>query len=447
MRYIKHTQTDQVCSYRPTLDYREDQRRSKLHAVLRDVRRVLDHDARCEAPELGALITLAVAEIAVIERVSDPMAGCAEYHCLIAECLGLDPWDAVALWNVHAVEPIRANAARWTAHVAQASLKAEPTKHHHVKLLAVEDLARALNVTRPRIKAIFGSDRCALPPTLVRKGRFDNETLARLRRIAKDHGKTPEYVGDLLIERGPDALAAMVEVWKSDAARKWERKGQIGRPPDPSGVRSTVASVAKHRRVSDSTIYREARVRKACKTPESDCVVTPETPEFFVTMTAKLCHDDSESLRSATPDFSHVFKTEIPFSDTHLVLGEIAMHLKRRRRSRYEPEDVALLKEWWRATRGTELADPTIRQWMHRNKYVRNFFAAQAWRELVEIAAAADLKPIHTAPETIPNGTAFPFEDHTDADPTRSVRFPGERAPFQGEETAARTEASAHGRG
>lgn len=370
---------------RPSLGFREVQRRKKLHAVLRDARTVLEvagPDADAQRHAVADLVAHAVVEVAILDRVTDSATAAGVYQNLIAVALDWDdaPWEAISRWNRLAPAPIAAFATAWADHLVRAERNSE-SKHHHRRLVDLSEISAGLGLTRQKTREIFGNAKCSLPPVKVRAGRVSPEDRAYLRGVADELGMSRERVVDIFRVSGRAGVEALIQK-RSGVDPKWMSAFGIaspkrGRPATAGGFTTAVRETAAQFRVSERSIFQKIKAIRA---------EGPVEPEEYA-------------------------------SEDMICLGRVAEELKsKRRRSVYSKDDTKIVVEWFTATTGRPPSAGQIRNWKYRKQWFSKVSIAKAWAAAQQISEHGLAKPAIVADANLT------FEEPNVVPPARPVR-------------------------
>lgn len=417
---------------RPSLGRIEEQRRRKLESAIPDVRKTLDAaladaDRHAELVNVVApLVALVVAEIAVLDRQTDAAdsANVRRYGAMIETALGLhdEPWRAFMLWRDAATAPLEKFGVAWAAYLERITRDSEG-RHHHQKLVNLEHISRALNLTRPRIAAIFGAAKCSLPPILLKDPTFTKHEQRDIRALSQRVDLTTEYLRDLALTLDPVAFCDQIlirellilpdidkhrilnssDVAVSKSFRRWCAPSKPGPKPKAATRESQIEVVARHRRVSERTIWRLVDDYKAW-------LETPKTPDPAVTVAGNSCHSGREFDAVRFRDFDLLLNLETPESitlfgtvvtDPDLVaIASLPKHKGPRTRvgkKRYDYADKALVIAWWEATRNETPSPAQIRQWASRGHYDGYRNSSLLWKQELELRAQEDAEDVTIA--------------------------------------------------
>jgi hypothetical protein len=347
-------------SFRRSLNRVEEQRRTKLHAVRRDIETIVRHSStRLDRDALDLLarsVAILVVEIAILDRENNPCAN-VEYAVLIDQTLGIGLDRSVALWLALSPKPMETFAAERAAHIERARVCSDP-KHHHRKLVDVDAFGPALGLTRARIREVFGDSRCAIKPMKSRPDRFDPETAQRLNAFADEIGLTREHVKDVFAEKGESGL----EMLKQDGAIERRRtdlkygagRPKRGRPVTDFGVEWLVHAKARASGRSRRTIYRwKAREKAACADPAA---LAAEAEKNGISVDVQIVYD----LNQYAPG---------------------------RRRGSYPEKDLVI--EWYTAVEGKPPTPPQMRKWKQRRLWQEKVREAKSWKLANALASTA----------------------------------------------------------
>lgn len=410
---------------RPSLRRIEEQRRRTLESALPDVRTILD-TARTD-PERHAvlvdtvapLVALVVAEIAVLDRQTEAAdrAVIRQYGAMIETTLGLhdEPWRAFTLWKDAATVPLEQFGTAWSAYLERAARNSEG-RHHHRKLVDLEQISKALYLTRPRIRSIFGTEKCRLPAVPMKDPTFTTAEQRDIRALAQRVGPTADWIRHLALTLDPVAFCDQMllrellilpdmdkhrvlgisDVTVSRSIRRLCGKRKPGPKPKAVTRGKQIEALARHRRVSPDTVKRILADYRVW-------LETPKIPDSAVTLHRNSCHTAPEfhALRLANFDLlSNVKIAEsitisgVTISDPDLVhIASIPWHKgprSRASRKRYTYGDKDLVIAWWKATRNETPTPAQIRQWASRGHYEGYRNSALLWQQELELRAQED---------------------------------------------------------
>jgi len=349
-----------VDSFRLSLNRVEEQRRSKLHAVRRDIEAVVAHPSTRLGGEaldhLAQSVTALVVEIAILDRETDP-CGNAEYAVLIDQTLGIGITRSVALWLALSPAPMQTFTSERAAHIERARVCSDP-KHHHRKIVDVDAFGPALGLTRARIREIFGDSGCAIKPMKSRPDRFDPETARKLNAFADEIGLTREYVKDVYAVEGDAGLEALKQEGAIERRRSDLKYGSgrriRGRPPAEYGVEYLVRAKARASCRSRRTIYRwKAKEKAACA---DLAALTLEAEQNHISVDEQIVYDLN-----------------------HYAPG--------RRRGGYPEKELVI--EWYTAVEGKPPTPAQMRKWHQRRLWSEKIKEAKCWK-LANALASTD---------------------------------------------------------
>lgn len=403
----------------------EEVRRRTLESALPDVRTVLD--AALGDPgrhvemvsTVAPLVALVVAEIAVLDRQTDATdpAVVRRYGAMIETALGLhdEPWRAVTLWRDAATLPLEQFGIAWTAYLERAARDSEG-RHQHRKLVDLEQISKALSLTRPRIVSIFGTEKCSLKPILLKDRTFTKDERREIRALSQRVNLSADWITHLALTLDPVTFSDQIllrellilpdidkyrMLGSSDVAVSRSVRRLYGnRKPGPRPKANTrgrqIEALARHRRVSTDTVKRILVDYRAW-------LETPNNPDPAVTLHQSPCHTAPEfhALRLANFDLLSNLKiaesitiSGVTISDSDLVhIASIPWHKgprSRASRKRYTYADKALVIAWWQATRNETPTPAQIRQWASRGHYNGYQASALEWQQEQQRRAQED---------------------------------------------------------
>jgi len=327
--------------------------------VLRDVRTIIeshpesDRDALSE--HVAELVALIVTEVAVLDRETDAGAVALTYAPLIAQALGweVEPWRALHLWMGTAPAPLAAFGEAWARHMERAARQSE-SRHRHVYLVDLAVLSARLSLTRPRIRAIFAKEKCALEPVRMSEPSFTPVERREIRELARRMGYSRDHVAKLACD--PIGFCNLVLEF------------EIGLLPE--------AQIAPHRGLKDKS---DAQVTKSLRDRRYRLKRTPgpaASEDAIARRVEELARQKRVSVRtvwnwiergaSAAPLTSGDVETD-GLTETEAQLARIAIEVPRhsKRQTAIDPEVLDLLMRWKTATTGKA---PASTAWIRKTR-------------------------------------------------------------------------------
>ena len=412
----------------PSRGYREVQRRRKLERVLLDVRAVLDHADTEERETLRGrvepLVTLAVVEVAVLDRETDATDSRIMRTCgaMIARTLDIedDPFRALTLWRDASRAPLARFGQRWREYLVRAARDSEG-KYQHEKLVDLDAVSAALELTRHRIVAVFGKDKCSLPFVRMIDSPFTLEEARDIRSLSDRIGYTTRRIRDLALSLEPEAFCTKlwpieVEIIAEDqiaghrldqcsdatVSRYVKRsKRKPGPTPREDTLEAQITAVAAWRgesfRKVRSMYDKRAREASAGVTSASENVTSQA--DSGVTFALNSCHVCTEFPYSEKVTFQASFndETQAPYR----IIGDVLIHdpilvsiveegRYQGRRKRQEYPERELVEAWHIAVRGKAVKPATLRKWAQRGRYLGYLETARRWKSAQTVVSVEE---------------------------------------------------------